>query len=156
MASLTYHPQQRVVVTTINKQATIVSTLRPNLYKVAIGPLTMICKSGDLRPLTSEEEKRLAQFTPRRGWSYEGTIPSAKELERPLDLHGMLVSEAQECVERRLDEAARAGVDRVQIVHGIGGGALETAVKELLRRIPIVAHFKYAEGNPGVTWVYLK
>ena len=53
-----------------------------------------------------------------------------------IDLHGMTVEEALRAVEVRLDRAIRAGLDRLEIIHGISGGRLRAAVRGYLAGIP--------------------
>jgi DNA mismatch repair protein MutS2 len=75
-----------------------------------------------------------------------------------LDLRGLTVDEALILVDQRLDEAARAGVPEVRIIHGKGTGALRTAVRGLLRKHVHVRGQAPAErqgGGDGVTVVEL-
>ncbi|MGI9174423.1 MAG: Smr/MutS family protein [Rhodothermales bacterium] len=61
-------------------------------------------------------------------------------------------------VERFVDDAVAANLDRVEILHGKGTGALRQAVRERLADLPSVADFEDApwdEGGPGVTYVTL-
>ena len=61
-------------------------------------------------------------------------------------------------VEQFLDQAFRAGQQRLEIVHGKGTGVLREAVRRRLRDHPLVARFEPAvrqEGGEGVTVVYM-
>ena len=82
--------------------------------------------------------------------------PTAADLRAlgSLDLHGMTVPEALQAVTRRLDEAIRAGLDQLEIIHGISGGRLRAAVHGLLAGTPSVARFTPDSRNPGVTRVF--
>ncbi len=74
------------------------------------------------------------------------------------DLRGMRVDEALAALEKALDDAARCGSERLEIVHGIGTGALQSAVREHLRRLPFVARFEpgaIEAGGEGVTIAFL-
>ncbi|MGK7345056.1 MAG: endonuclease MutS2 [Candidatus Nitrospinota bacterium M3_3B_026] len=83
------------------------------------------------------------------------------ESERPsgrIDIRGARAEEAVERVEKFLDEAMRAGMERARIIHGKGAGALRAAVREYLSGSPYVAEFYPAdqrEGGDGVTVVIL-
>jgi DNA mismatch repair protein MutS2 len=85
--------------------------------------------------------------------------PSVATIARPspeLDLRGMTVDEALPLVEQRLDEAARAGVAELRIIHGKGTGTLRQAVRDMLRKHPLVTSHAAAEpraGGDGVTVV---
>jgi DNA mismatch repair protein MutS2 len=66
-----------------------------------------------------------------------------------LDLRGLRVDDALARVDRALDDAAAKGAARVSVIHGVGGGALRSAVREHLARSPYVLRFEDAEPNEG-------
>jgi dsDNA-specific endonuclease/ATPase MutS2 len=66
----------------------------------------------------------------------------------------MTVEEALGAVEVRLDQAIRAGLDGIEIIHGISGGKLRGAVHRYLSGISAVARFSVDERNRGVTRVW--
>ena len=73
-----------------------------------------------------------------------------------LDLRGMTVDEALPLVDQRLDDAARAGIAELRIIHGKGTGTLRQAVREMLRKHALVRTSASAEsraGGDGVTVV---
>jgi len=75
-----------------------------------------------------------------------------------LDLRGLTVDEALLLIDQRLDEAARAGVSELRIIHGKGTGTLRRAVREMLSKHALVqAHAAAAPraGGDGVTVVEL-
>jgi len=75
-----------------------------------------------------------------------------------LDLRGLTVDEALFLIDHRLDEAARAGVGELRIIHGKGTGTLRRAVREMLSKHALVhAHAAAAPraGGDGVTVVKL-
>ena len=70
----------------------------------------------------------------------------------------MTVDEALLLIDQRLDEAARAGVGELRIIHGKGTGTLRRAVREMLSKHALVhAHAAAAPraGGDGVTVVEL-
>ena len=69
---------------------------------------------------------------------------------------GKHVEEALEDVDKYLDQAFRAGLAAVTIVHGIGTGKLKQAVATLLRAHPHVSDYAIGEYNQGATIVELK
>ena len=78
---------------------------------------------------------------------------------REINLLGQRAEEACDNVDKFLDSAALAEVDRVRIVHGHGFGVLKKAVSELLSSNPHVARFYPAppeQGGTGATIVELK
>jgi DNA mismatch repair protein MutS2 len=75
-----------------------------------------------------------------------------------VDVRGQRADEAIASVEKALDDAARGGVAVLEIVHGVGSGALMSALREHLCRLPHVARFEAGGtdgGGPGVTRVWL-
>ncbi len=76
-----------------------------------------------------------------------------------INVIGKRAEEALEEVDRFLDQAALASVDRVRIVHGHGMGVLKKAVANLLAKSPHVEKFYQAspqEGGAGATIAELK
>jgi len=71
-----------------------------------------------------------------------------------LDLRGQRAEEALLSFETYLDDAFRAGLPFVRIIHGKGTGALRAAIREALTGHPLVRRFESAaanEGGEGVT-----
>ncbi|WP_456426570.1 endonuclease MutS2 [Rhodocaloribacter sp.] len=84
---------------------------------------------------------------------------AAMKTRTHIDLRGARVDEALAEVTRFLDEAVAAGLDRVEILHGKGTGALRQAIHTYLAARPDVAAFEDApwnQGGAGVTVVTLK
>jgi DNA mismatch repair protein MutS2 len=85
--------------------------------------------------------------------------PSFAPSYREINLIGQRAEEACENVDKFLDSAALAEVERIRIVHGHGMGILKRAVAELLTKHPHVEKFYVAppeEGGSGATIVELK
>lgn len=75
-----------------------------------------------------------------------------------LDLRGERVEDGLERLERYLDEAYRARLPFVRIIHGHGTGAMKSAVREALKHHPLVGSMRAGEpgeGGDGVTVVKL-
>lgn len=76
-----------------------------------------------------------------------------------IDIRGQKPEEAEFEVVKFLDNANTAGLDRVEILHGKGTGALKRMVKEILTKHDQVDRFYFAgieQGGDGVTIVELK
>jgi DNA mismatch repair protein MutS2 len=74
-------------------------------------------------------------------------------------LRGKLGDEAIALVEKFLEDAYVAGLQRVDIIHGKGTGALRRKVSEYLKEHPYVRLFRlgnWNEGGAGVTVVELQ
>jgi DNA mismatch repair protein MutS2 len=77
--------------------------------------------------------------------------------EREIDLRGTRVESALEQLDRFLDQAALGGLPSVRIVHGVGTGALRSALREHLAQHVLVQSFAAEEGSnaDGATAVEL-
>jgi len=129
---------------------------RKGQYLVVQGQLRLwvaAIKLSKFIPLTNKPSKRQL----RKAHSHPSSAPS-KRAPPPnprLDLHGLKVSEALARVEQLLDAAVLTGIPQLEIIHGIGTGAIMKAVHDYLGRYPHVSAFKLDERNRGTTWVYL-
>ncbi len=116
--------------------------------EVQVGPLRVRVRAGELErraPLTPAAEPSGVRYAPP-------TVPLR------LDLRGQTVDEALENLDRYLDAAALAGLPWAHVVHGKGTGALRQAVRDFLRRHPLVRSYRSGEegeGGDGVTVVVL-
>ncbi|MCC6219960.1 MAG: Smr/MutS family protein [Deltaproteobacteria bacterium] len=72
-----------------------------------------------------------------------------------LDMHGFTVSQAVEQLEMALDKALHRDFRGLEVIHGIGSGALREAVHKYLSSSRHVSNFRLLEQNPGTTMVYL-
>ena len=88
----------------------------------------------------------------KQGPSFEGSF-------REINLIGQRAEAAVDQVDKLLDSAVLAQVDRIRIVHGHGMGILKKAISDLLKTNPHVEKFYIAppeEGGSGATIVELK
>ena len=65
------------------------------------------------------------------------------------DLRGLEVGDALSAVDLALDRAVLSGLSEVRIIHGIGTGALRTAVQKHLKGHPQVESQRWGEGYEG-------
>ena len=72
-----------------------------------------------------------------------------------LNIIGLRVDEALPLIEKFLNDASMAGLERVEIIHGIGTGALKRAVREYLDGHPLVGQARKG-ARDGVTEAALK
>jgi len=94
-----------------------------------------------------------------RNVSFQPAGPKWDISYREINIIGKRAEQACEEVDKFLDSAAVASVDRIRIVHGHGMGILKRAVAELLTTNPHVEKFypaSPAEGGAGATVVELK
>jgi DNA mismatch repair protein MutS2 len=83
-------------------------------------------------------------------------LERARSVASSLDLRGARVDEALEALDRYLDDAGLAGLDKVLIIHGMGTGALRDAVRTRAAAHPLVKSLRpgqRGEGGDGATIV---
>ena len=85
--------------------------------------------------------------------------PSASTLSTEMEIRGMTFDEAMPILDKYLDDAYLAGLERVTIIHGKGTGALREKVGKFLKGHPRVKSQRlgaWNEGSDGVTIVDIK
>ena len=114
--------------------------------RINVKQIANVEKAADAAPQTPDYHSREAE-------QITATMPRPSP---ELDLRGMTVDEALPLVDQRLDDAARAGIAELRIIHGKGTGTLRQAVREMLRKHALVRTSASAEsraGGDGVTVV---
>ena len=93
-----------------------------------------------------------ANSAPRSAVRSAGSLAAAK-----LDLRGARVEDALVALEARISAVLLAGGDQLEIIHGVGTGALRDAVRRKLRELPEVREVRTADepGREGVTLALL-
>ena len=98
--------------------------------------------AGELRPAPRRDAApAIRPAAPR--------LRSLADVPAQLDLRGARAEEALEVLDRYLNDAALAGLDRARIVHGKGTGALRAAVRDHLGTHPLVKSSRPAPANEG-------
>ena len=120
---------------------------------------TLQLQAGILKMTAAQEEVYLLEH--ENPYKEKGTRPkhSGREMKlsamsTEVDLRGMDAIEAVCVLERYLDEAMRANLTQVRIIHGKGTGTLRAAVQQSLKKNKYVKQFRlgqYGEGEDGVT-----
>jgi DNA mismatch repair protein MutS2 len=117
---------------------------------VQLGSARVAIDADRLAPVSAGE------LPQARGHVRVDLLPEGASARR-VDLRGLRVDEALAALEQALDDAARASSEALEIIHGVGTGALQSAVREHLRRLPHVARFTpgASKGGEGVTIAHL-
>jgi DNA mismatch repair protein MutS2 len=76
-------------------------------------------------------------------------LDRARSVASSLDVRGARVEEALEALDRYLDDASLAGLDKVLIIHGSGTGALRDAVRAEAGSHPLVKGVRPGERGEG-------
>ena len=146
-----------VAIVSLRKHGQVLEVLPGGRYRLAVGSLTVMCTEGQLETVSrSKKQQRRAREAPAPLAATTAPPPLIAGAGRfeSIDLHGMTVPEALAALPPFLDGAIRAGLARVEIIHGISGGRLRAAVRHYLAGMPAVTCAVPDDGNPGVTIVY--
>ena len=149
---LKLEPGARVRLKGIRQPATVRRLLAGDLLEVDAGFLKMQVSSSDVEEVLPVGEGPAKTVSFRQGPSFDGSY-------REINVIGQRAEAAVEQVDKMLDSAALAQVDRVRIVHGHGMGILKRAIADLLKENPHVEKFYFAppeQGGSGATIVELK
>lgn len=144
-------PHSKVKVLSLNMEGTVIEQLKSGEYRVVCGSMTLVRPAKDLEPLAQDPWQKYSHLASKK--KYQVDSLEEKPVER-IDLHGMRVHEALAHIETFLDKAMMADCGRVEIIHGVGTGALMQAVHEFLKKQSYVTRFHLDEKNTGTTWVY--
>jgi DNA mismatch repair protein MutS2 len=136
------------------RQPATVRRIAGEMVEVDAGFLKMQVSRGDIEEIlpAAAGAAKPPSVGFRQGPSFDASY-------REINLIGQRAEEAVAQVDKMLDSAALAQVERVRIVHGHGMGILKRAIAELLKDNPHVAKFYAApaeQGGSGATIVELK
>ncbi len=133
----------------LGTKASVLAINKDGTYQLQAGVLKLTAKPEDVYLLEQDDPYKEKGHPAHSGREMKMTAMPAE-----VDLRGMDSVEAVCVLERYLDEAMRANLSIVRIIHGKGTGALRTAVQQALRKNKFVRKFRlgvYGEGEDGVT-----
>ena len=139
------------------RQVAKVLAIKGNDVELEVGALRMRTKRSQIEVISRAEVKE-AKKTVRRDVT-EATKYLSTDVERRIDLRGEYGDDAVMKVERFLADASAHSLDRVEIIHGHGTGALGRRIAQHLKGHPLVQSYRYGEpqeGGAGVTIVMMK
>ena len=145
----------RVRLKGVREPARVRRKLSGGLLEVEAGLMKMQVSTDDVEevlPATPEGARLPKNVTFEAGPKWDVSY-------REINVIGRRAEEARDLVDKFLDSATMASVDRVRIVHGHGMGILRKVIAELLTTHPHVEKFypaSPAEGGTGATVVELK
>lgn len=110
-------------------------------FTVQVGSMRIVVAADDLTPASA----------PRIVETRRQTVMPAKrtDISAEISLRGMLVDEALHALEKYIDDALLAGLERVLVVHGKGTGTLRRAVHDYVQDHPHVTNWYIAEQSAG-------
>jgi DNA mismatch repair protein MutS2 len=149
---LKIEPGARVRLKGIRQPASVRRLLPGDILEVDAGFLKMQVSISDVEEVLAPADKPKQSVTFRQGPSFDAGY-------REINIIGQRAEQAVEHVDKMLDSAALAQVERIRIIHGHGMGILKKAIADLLKQNPHVEKFYVAsqdEGGSGATIVELK
>jgi DNA mismatch repair protein MutS2 len=152
---------KRVYVKTLGQYGKV-TAINGRDITVAIGAMKMNVAMKDCiltkdQPTPPQKTHR----TLRKGGSqkHDLFVSKAQSTSVQIDVRGKTVDEAIPYVDKAIDDALLAGMDRFRLVHGKGTGMLRKGLLEYLSQHPNVSKTEMAplnEGGFGATIVYVK
>jgi len=159
-------PGDQVRIKSMNKIGVVQREIEKDLFEVALGPIKMRVKRDDCAAVSGfagdaghEKADPLAAARKQKGVHISVTSANTDELRMEINLIGRTVDEATEELEKYLDRAFLAGLERVRVIHGHGAGILRRGVRDFLKNHPHVSGIEEApqkEGGQGATLVDLR
>lgn len=133
-----------------------VISIKDKDVEVQFGAMRMRVKADKLQVISGAE----ARSTQREEKKVSSTTKYLTEFqESRLDVRGQYGDDAISQLDRFMADASARGLERVEIIHGIGTGVLARRVSQHLKGHSLVAAFRYGEpqeGGSGVTIIDLK
>ncbi len=131
-----------------------VSAINGNDAEVLFGSMRMKVKSSQLEVISGAEARKVERKPIQKTGTY------FDEMIKPrIDLRGKYGDDGVMEVDKFISDANARGLERLEILHGTGTGALGRRIQQYLKTNPVVASFRFAdreEGGMGVTIVELK
>lgn len=146
-------PGEEAFIPSLNQKVIILSEPdNKGEVQVQAGIMKINVKLKDLREVKGENKEQKRTIKREVKLNLASTPTS-------IDLRGMDSEEALFSVDKYLDDAYRAGLVEVTIIHGKGTGVLRQAINDMLKRHSHVKSYRlgeYGEGGSGVTVAILK
>lgn len=131
-----------------NQTGIVMTDPKDGKVQVQVGLLKMTLPLDQLSPVESEPAK--PKPVSRAGMGLQRAQTATIEL----DVRGMRAEDAEQAIDRFVDEAILGGLPHVRIVHGKGEGILRKLTRDTLRRNREVKSYRDgepSEGGQGVT-----
>ncbi len=125
--------------------------------QVQVGSMKVHLPLKELRLEKKASKKESDQHISRSSASY--SVIKDISVKNSIDLRGLNLDEAIPLVDKLLDNALWAGLNRVDIIHGKGTGKLKQGLRPYLKGHPLVNSYRggsSGEGGEGVTVIELK
>jgi DNA mismatch repair protein MutS2 len=133
-----------VYVTTLKQKGTVVS-IGANEVTVQLGIMKMNVAIADCRLINEGTPAKSKSKTKIRDMNFA----KVQDISRQIDIRGMMVEEAESVLDKYIDDAILAGLNRIIVIHGKGTGALRKGVRIYLKNHHYVRDISIGELNEG-------
>jgi DNA mismatch repair protein MutS2 len=156
-------PGDRVMIASLGQQGDVLGLHDGDEAEIQVGtfrlrrPLSDLTRMSRNQVRTAERENRAS--APRRAPTVPLAPARGETVPLDIDVRGMRAMEAEETLERYLNDAYLASLPFVRIIHGKGTGALRGAIRQFLGQHPLVAATegeRDQQGGEGVTIARLR
>ena len=133
----------------LGTKATVIAINKDGTYQLQAGIMKLTVKPDEVYLLENENP-----YQTKGRPVHSGREMKMSAMPAEVDLRGMDTVEAICVLQRYMDEAMRANLPSVRIIHGKGTGVLRAAVQQELKKDKHVKSFRlgvYGEGEDGVT-----
>lgn len=153
-------PGDRVLVASLGQQGDVIALATAGEADVQVGTFRLRRPLADLTRL-SRNQVRTMERQERGGATASAgqaarnsgvkmvTARGGEAVPLDIDVRGMRAVEAEEALERYLNDAYLASLPFVRIIHGKGTGALRQSIRQFLGQHPLVAGFEGSKDNHG-------
>ncbi len=134
----------------LGTKASVIGINKDGSLQLQAGILKMTAAPEEVYLLENENPYKEKGARPK----HSGREMKLSAMPTEIDLRGMDAIEAICVLDRYLDEAMRANLTQVRIIHGKGTGTLRAAVQQDLKKNKYIKSFRlgvYGEGEDGVT-----
>ena len=134
----------------LGTKASVLAINKDGSYQLQAGIMKLTARPDEVYLLEHENPYQTKGGRP----AHSGREMKMQAMPTEVDLRGMDSVEAICVLDRYLDEAMRAKLHSVRIIHGKGTGTLRAAVQQALKKNKYVKKYRlgvYGEGEDGVT-----
>ncbi len=147
------NPGQIVYIRSLRQKGEVLS-FDGDEAQVQVGSIKVHLPLGELKIEKDKQGRKKEESLKKSSGGYSVTKDLA--ISNSIDLRGLNLDEARPLVDKLLDNALWAGLNRVDVIHGKGTGKLKEGLRIYLKDHPLVRTIRGgtpAEGGEGVTIV---
>ncbi len=152
--SASLKPGMQVHIRSLEREATIITVdLARQKVRVRAGSIELEVPVNGILPKQEKTKEIKWERKPKPSFS-SNSDDSCSIYSSEINLIGKRVDEALALLEGFIDQAILSGTAEIRIIHGIGTGALQRAVREFLERTPQISSSRPGElyeGRDGAT-----